>query len=58
MTQGFLRTTCLSCGTELEPWFDTTETLYDVSRDDEAYERWLDTPCFACRKTPRDNGQR
>jgi predicted RNA-binding Zn-ribbon protein involved in translation (DUF1610 family) len=47
------RTFCLSCGAELPSWFDCGE---DPDREDEAYERWLDSPCPDCGKTPRQNG--
>jgi hypothetical protein len=49
-----VRTFCQSCGAELAPWFDSSESLYDVEKDDAAYELWLDTSCAFCSKVPRD----
>ena len=45
---------CSGCGAELPPWFDVRRPLYDVAADDAAYERWLDTPCASCGRTPRE----
>jgi hypothetical protein len=45
---------CSGCGAALAPWFDVRRTLYDVGADDAAYERWLDTPCGSCGRTPRE----
>ncbi len=49
-------TFCQSCGAALPSWFDPVQRLYDVSADDAAYQRWLDTQCQACGRTPRDAG--
>jgi hypothetical protein len=47
------KTFCPWCGAELPPWFDDVP-LYDVEKDNAAYERWLDTKCLACGRTPRE----
>jgi hypothetical protein len=52
-----VRAFCASCGAELPAWFKSTGRIYDVAKDDEDYERWLDAPCASCGLTPRENGQ-
>lgn len=42
-------------GAKVAPWFETRERIYDVQKDDEAYERSLETPCASCLSTPREN---
>ena len=43
---------CPHCGAELPAWFDPAAPLYDVSADDAAYQRWLETPCPSCGLAP------
>jgi hypothetical protein len=45
---------CWSCGAEIAAWWDDLHALFDVAADDAAYERWRDTPCPSCGKTPRE----
>jgi hypothetical protein len=45
---------CSGCGAPLPPWFDVSRLLYDVAVDDEAFERWLETPCAVCGQTARE----
>jgi len=45
---------CAACGAEIAPWFDATRG--DTESDDAAFEKWMDTACPRCGKTPRENG--
>ena len=40
----------MRCGADLPLWFDPAKVteIYDVAAEDEAYVRWLDTPCASC----------
>ena len=42
MADSVLISRCMRCGAGLPPWFDPTEAIYDVAKDDALYVRWLD----------------
>lgn len=46
------RVFCSNCGAEIPPWYK------DGADSDEAYEKWLDSPCPECGRTPREMGTR
>ena len=47
---------CWNCGKAIPAWWvaGRPRPLFDAAADDDAYERWRETACAGCGRTPAE----